>query len=61
MESKARGEHFNASVADIRAAAVRNDAKNLGVNVHRRRFHLSAHMVAPGKTNERWPATSKNT
>jgi hypothetical protein len=52
MESKTIGEHFNASVADIRAAPVRNDAKNLGVNAHRRRFHLIPHLVAPGKTNE---------
>jgi hypothetical protein len=61
MESKARGEHFNASVADFRAAAIRNDGKNLGVNVDRRRFHLSAYPVASGKTNKLWPATSKNT
>jgi hypothetical protein len=61
MESETIGEHFNASVADIRAAAVRNDVKNLGVNVRRRRFHLIPNLVAPGKTNEQWPATSKNT
>ena len=61
MESKPIGEHFNASVADIRAAAVRNDAKNLGVNVHRRGFHLFPRLLAPARPTKRWAATSKNT
>lgn len=58
MESKARGAFFNASVADIRASAVRHEAKNLGSTSIADDFS-SAHLVAPGKTNERGPRLVK--